>query len=53
MILPPGLKVTGAILSDHVKNLDWKARKVKKIATVPASVIEQVVERISALVEKQ
>ena len=36
----------------HVKNLDWKARKVKKIAAAPASVIEQVVERISLLVEK-
>ncbi len=52
VILPPGLKVTGAVLSDHVKNLDWKARKVKKIAAAPASVVEQVVTRISALVEK-
>jgi len=52
VILPPGLKVTGAVLSDHVKNLDWKARKAKKIASAPASVIEQVVGRISALVEK-
>ena len=25
--LPAGLKVTGAVLSDHVKNLDWKARR--------------------------
>jgi mRNA interferase MazF len=52
VILPPGLKVTGAVLSDHVKNLDWKARKVKKIAVAPTSVVEQVVEKISALVEK-
>ena len=49
--LPPGLKVTGAVLSDHVKNLDWKARKVKKIAAAPASVMEQVAETISALIE--
>ena len=52
VILPPGLKVTGAVLSDHVKNLDWKARKVKKITVAPASVVEQVVEMISALVER-
>ncbi len=51
VVLPPGLKVAGAILSDHVKNLDWKTRKAKKIASVPASVIEQVVEKISALVD--
>ena len=50
VLLPPGLSVTGAVLSDHVKNLDWKARKAKKIATAPAAVVEQVVERISALV---
>jgi mRNA interferase MazF len=53
VMLPPGLKVTGAVLADHVKNLDWKARKAKKIASAPTTLIEQVVERISALVEKQ
>ena len=52
VILPPGLKVTGAILSDHVKNLDWKARKVKKISVAPPLVVEQVVKTISALIEK-
>ena len=49
--LPPGLKVTGAVLADHVKNLDWKARQAKKIAAAPKSVVNQVVERIAALVE--
>ena len=53
VLLPPRGKVTGAVLSDHVKNLDWKARKAKKIAVAPASVVQQVVERISALVERQ
>ncbi len=48
--LPPGLKVTGAVLSDHVKNLDWKARRAKKIARAPAEIVEQVIARIAALV---
>ncbi len=52
VILPPGLKVTGAVLSDHLKNLDWKARQVKKIAVAPTSLVEQVVERILSLIEK-
>jgi len=52
VMLPSGLKVTGAVLSDHVKNLDWKVRKAKKIDAVSVSVIEQVVERIAVLIGK-
>src|SRR5207249_12011032 len=26
VVLPQGLTVTGAVLSDHLKNLDWRAR---------------------------
>lgn len=26
-VIPHGLKVSGAILSDHVKNLDWESKK--------------------------
>jgi mRNA interferase MazF len=51
VLLPSGFKATGAVLSDHAKNLDWKARKAKKFATVPDSVMEQVTARIAALLE--
>jgi mRNA interferase MazF len=53
VLLPPGLKVTGAVLSDHVKNLDWQVRQAKKIAVAPESVVEAVVDRISALIKRQ
>jgi mRNA interferase MazF len=49
--LPSGLKATGVVLSDHVKNLDWKARRAKRFATAPESVVEQVTTRIAALLE--
>jgi len=52
VVLPPGLKVTGAVLSDDVKNLDWKARKARKIAVAPAWVVEQVVERVLSLLDE-
>jgi len=52
VVLPPGLKVAGAVLSDHVKNLDWKARKARKITAAPTSVMKQVVERISSLLDE-
>src|SRR5215813_14686908 len=32
VLIPQGLKVTGAVLSDQVKSLDWKARKAELIS---------------------
>jgi mRNA interferase MazF len=34
-VLPEGLKVQGAILSDQIKSLDWKSRKAEFICTLP------------------
>jgi mRNA interferase MazF len=43
--LPHG-KVTGVVLADHVKNLDWNARRVEFAATVPAELLTDVRERL-------
>ena len=51
VLLPRGLKVTGAVLSDHVKNLDWSAWRAKKIAVAPNAIVEEVIARIVALLE--
>jgi mRNA interferase MazF len=42
--------VTGVVLSDHVKSLDWRARKAEHKGTVDASVIEQARRNIAALI---
>jgi mRNA interferase MazF len=47
--IPHGLKVTGVVLSDHVKNLDWKARDVKLICKLPPSVINEALKKLNAL----
>ena len=47
--LPAGLAVTGVVLSDHVKSLDWQARKVLRICEVPNEVTTQVLQRIGTL----
>lgn len=49
VVIPEGLKVTGAILSDQVKNLDWKARNVELICKLPASVTEEALRKLNAL----
>ena len=47
--LPAGLKVTGVILSDAVKNLDWRARNVRYLAPAPVAVIGAVQQRLGLL----
>ena len=49
VVIPHGLKVTGAILSDQVKNLDWKAREAKLICKLPPSVTVEALKKLNAL----
>jgi mRNA interferase MazF len=49
VVIPHGLKVTGAILSDQVKSLDWKAREVKLICKLPPSVTDEALKKLNAL----
>ena len=50
VVLPEGLKVQGAILSDQLKSLDWRVRRAEWACTVPSEVLEEAVARILALV---
>lgn len=47
--LPSGGTIAGVVLADHVKNLDWQARKVVFEAKAPAEVLTDVRERLRAL----
>jgi mRNA interferase MazF len=49
VILPEGLSVTGAVLSDHVKSADWAERQSAWIDRAPAEVVEQVRAKLQAL----
>ncbi len=48
--LPAGLPVAGAVLSDQVKSLDWRARQARLIAPAPAGVIGEALAKIQTLV---
>ncbi len=48
--LPPELPASGVVLSDHVKNLDWRSRRAEFLCRVPKAVLGDVVSRISALI---
>ena len=49
--IPSSCKTKGVILSDHVKNLDYTARKIKFIEKLPKSSLEAVLEKLSLLIE--
>ncbi|MDQ3821574.1 MAG: endoribonuclease MazF [Acidobacteriota bacterium] len=49
VIIPTGLKVTGSVLSDQVKNLDWKMRDAELITRLPASVTNEVLKKLKTL----
>jgi mRNA interferase MazF len=53
VVLPEGLEAQGAILSDQLKSLDWRARGAKRVCTVPNEILEEAVARILALVAPQ
>ena len=40
---------TSVILADHVRSVDWKVRRVRKIEQVPDEVLQEVVSRLEAL----
>jgi len=51
VLLPSGLGVEGAILSDQIKSLDWRVRKARRIGNLPADVLQETVGKILALVD--
>ena len=49
--VPPGLEVSGVILSDQVKSLDWKTRKTRFGCKMPVDVFREVVCKLGTLTE--
>ena len=51
--LPATAELKGAVLSDQLKSLDWKARKAKRICAAPDEVVEETTAKILALVDPE
>ena len=47
--LPGGLAVSGVVLADHVKSLDWRARSVVFADTAPVRVVDEVAQKLATL----
>lgn len=47
--LPDGLAVSGVVLADHVKCLDWQSRRATFAGQAPDGVVAEVVRRLGLL----
>lgn len=48
--IPEGLEVTGFVMVEQVKSLDFRAREAKRIARAPESVLQEVLSLLDACV---
>lgn len=49
--LPASSKVSGVILADQLKSLDWGARQAQRIESAPPDVVDEVLAKVLTLLE--
>ena len=49
VLIPHGMVVGGAVLSDQVKSLDWRAREAELICKLPDSTIAEALQKLGTL----
>lgn len=52
VLVPAGLAVTGAILADQVKSVDWRARNAELICALPPETIAEMLDKLGTLLMK-
>lgn len=50
VLLPSELQIQGVILADQIKCLDWTARNIQFVETVPERLVEEVQAKIEPLI---
>jgi mRNA interferase MazF len=50
VVLPPGLPVSGEILTGHVRSIDTQVRPIRYAGTVPAPVLADVRAKLAAII---
>ena len=49
VLIPDGLKISGVILSDQVKSLDWKIREAEYVCKLPEEAMDEVLKKLNTL----
>ena len=53
VLIPDGMEITGVILSDHIKSLDWQQRNARVVARLPSATIAAVLSNVRALLSTE
>jgi len=52
VLIPAGTGVTGAILADQAKSLDWRARDTQRICALPPATLAEVIRKLTLLISR-
>ena len=52
VMLPPTGEITGVVLADQVKSLDWRARRAQFACQASPQVVSEVLGKINALLQR-
>ena len=47
--IPEGLPVSGVVLSDQVRSMDWRVRHVEKIGILPPAAVAEILGKLGTL----
>jgi mRNA interferase MazF len=49
VLIPAEMKISGAILSDQIKSLDWRVRQTELVCKIPAAIVDEVLQKLNTL----
>ncbi len=49
--IPAGLPVSGVVLSDQVRTMDWRARRAEFVCSLPAATIGEILGKLRTLLD--
>jgi len=52
VLIPDDLPVSGAVLADQLRSLDWKARRAERICSLPEEIVDEVLGKIEPLLSR-
>lgn len=50
--LPAASTITGVVLADQIKSLDWRARRIRFASQVPSRVLGEVLAKLAVLLDQ-
>jgi mRNA interferase MazF len=51
VLIPAGRSISGVVLSDQIKSLDWKVRDARFICKLPGSTMREVLKKLGTLLK--